>query len=119
VAELTAEDLDLLRQEGCLVDGSASFARRWDDPSAARLAADVALRTNRAVPGEPSLDLLMAAIERRGWGYRLCDGGACHRAWIYVLGHEAAQVDWGMPAAALALAFVAAARAVRAEEKTG
>src|SRR5262245_19527409 len=135
---LTVEDLALLAREACLVDGEAvarahyaevtpALGERhlWDNqhPSfraAAIRHAEITLRAAGLEPGRPAMHLILAAIERRGWRPAIDPYEDGFAAAVITVRPETWMRDWRSgddPAAALALAFVAAVRA--SEEHAG
>jgi hypothetical protein len=143
VSDLTAEDLDLLRAEGCLVDAASAAMTAYDDTalgsgrglpapswdalrqssriSSVRHASRI-LRAAGLEPGIPAEHLIRAACVRRGWSAAtspLPQGRELATIWATVgqttrIVHEYADDA----AIALALAFVAAVRAAQEQEHT-
>src|SRR5688572_25349911 len=98
MTDLSSDDLAILAAEGCLVDVEAASRAVWDDPAVGgappghelyipieddrsgdadrmRSVINAALRAAGLEPGRPSLDLLAAAIERRGWDWEVAVRG--------------------------------------------
>ena len=130
MTDLSSDDLKILRQEGCLVDAEAAANREWNESWSPGVtaypmsffgneayrrqvvrAAGI-LRAAGLEPGMPSLDLLVAAISRRRWGYSMNEGGGvAHIARVGRLVIDDFVGESRKPEIALALAFIAAIRA--------
>lgn len=117
MTDLTPDDLAILEREGCIVDADAAAAATYLAPSDLAIKkAAAALRAAGLEPGRPSVDLLLRAIEARGWvDYRLLGlattSGPRHEAMVYVPSLGSCRARHPDPAVALALAFISAIRA--------